>query len=116
MASEIKTNSKPKTYKARGFVYGNLWGGGKGAYPAEVITSDNRQDINQEIKSGISSGWLDSGMGYESLIGAIMTIETISTAMIDGKEFKNSEYETVIYGDLKDNEVEYLEEILSNDY
>lgn len=99
------------TYKAIGYVYGNYWGGGKGAYAARALNSDNEQDIIKQINKGIKDGSLDSGMGYESLIGAIMTIEIIDTQTINGKEYTRSEFKTDFHGNLTDDDIDFLSSI-----
>ena len=75
-----------KQFKSSGFVYGNLWGGGRGAYPARKITAHTLEALTAEIDKGIKDGSLDSGMGYESLMGGVFDIETVTTATIKGKE------------------------------
>lgn len=67
------------TYEAKGYVFGNLWGGGKGYYPANTYSNSSLAQLKKEIKKDFKSGALDSGMGYESLIGALMWIKTIAT-------------------------------------
>ena len=96
------------TYKASGMVLGNYWGGGSGSYPAKRLSSDSLTELRKQIISGIKDGSLDSGMGYESLIGAIMYIETIETREIDGKTFIATEQETQFFGDMTEEQEEFL--------
>ena len=51
-------------------------------------------------------------MGYESLIGAIMDITTITTVTIDGKDYINEETETEDFGNLNQEQSEFLERAL----
>ncbi len=101
-----------KYYKIKGFVYGNYWGGGKGSYRSESYQGDNLDKLMKEIKGDLKTGVLDSGMGYESLIGAILEIETIETIKHNGKEYSNSEFEIEFMGDLTLEEEESLKEVL----
>lgn len=96
------------TYKATGIVLGNYWGGGSGGYKAETLTANSLTELEQQILAGIKDGSLDSGMGYESLIGAVMDIETIDTREIDGKIFVAIEQETNCYGDLSEEQQDFL--------
>jgi len=103
-----KKNNMKKTYKAKGLCYGRYWGGGSGSYRAENYSSKSLEQLESDILQGIKDGSIDSGMGYEKVIGAVMDIETIETVTIDGKEFVHSEYETELYGDLSEDEQEFL--------
>ena len=96
------------TYKATGIVLGNCWGGGQGGYPASEIRATNRTSLIQQIENGIKDGSLDSGMGFESLIGALMCVEIIDTREIDGKTFTAIEYEDEYFGDLTPEQEELL--------
>jgi len=96
------------TYKANGMVLGKLWGGGIGGYPAEILTADNLTELDKQIERGIEDGSLDGGMGFESLIGAMMSIETIDSRTIDGKKFIASEIEIKVYGYITEKQEEML--------
>lgn len=100
------------TYKASGMVLGNYWGGGSGGYRAEQLSADNLTELRDEIKARIADGSLDSGMGYESLIGAVMNIETIDTREIDGKTFVATERGTEVFGDLTEEQEDFLIEAI----
>ena len=95
-------------YKASGIVLGHLWGGGSGGYPAHEIRANSLRELREEIEEQLKSGSLDSGMGYESLIGALMCIETIDTRVIDGKTFIAVDYEDEFFGDLTPEQEELL--------
>lgn len=104
------------TYKSNGLVLGNYWGGGKGSYKATTFHSDvSKEDLIEQNKKALESGALDSGMGYESLIGAILNIETISTTEIDNKPFTNTEFELIFIGELTEEEQQFLEDCLNNE-
>ena len=100
---------KTVKYKASGLVFGNYWGGGKGSYKAESLISETKEDLIKQINEGIANGSLDSGMGYESLKGAIMDIITITTIIHEGKPYINEETETELFGNLNEQEQEFLE-------
>ena len=98
-----------KTYKITGTVFGNLWGGGKGAYPAETLQGNNLEKLKKEANKLLKNGLLDSGMGYENLIGAYLIIETITTKTINGKKFINSECDNKFIGKLSEKEKDFLQ-------
>lgn len=94
-------------YESTGLVYGNYWGGGQGAYKARSLSSDSKEELLKQAEEGLN-GSLDGGMGYESLIGAILNITKTTTINIDGKEFVNKEYETEFIGDLTEEQIDFL--------
>lgn len=99
-------------HKAKGYVLGNMWGGGKVAYPTIEIEADTKEEIDVAINESLENGSLDSGMGFESLIGCVMEIETISIVIIDHEEYSRSDYMTESYGELTESQDETLIEII----
>ena len=100
------------TYKATGIVLGNCWGSGVCSYAAHTLTATNRASLVQQIENGIKDGSLDSGMGFESLIGAAMMIDEIDSREIDGKAFVAHDYESEIFGDVTPEQEEMLIEAI----
>ena len=99
-------------FHSKGFVLGNYWGGGKGSYPARRINADTKEELLETANAMLKSGALDSGMGYESLIGAVLIITKKSIIEYEGKEYRNYENETVFIGNLTDKETEFLSDIV----
>lgn len=99
------------TYKATGIVYGNYWGGGGGTYSAKPLEAATKEDLIEVANKKLNDGSLDSGMGYESLKGALLEITKVTTKIIDGKEFTNKETETEFIGNLTDEESEFVEDV-----
>ena len=106
------TMKKKKQYNVTGYVLGYLWGGGEGAYPSKEFKVNTKKDILIKLRDGIENGSLDSGMGYESLIGGIFDIERITTVKIDGDDYTHSDYEQVFYGKLSKKQKSFLEKVL----
>jgi hypothetical protein len=102
-----------QTYRSTGLVYGKYWGGGEGAYQAKYLKSNSKEDLIEQAEKGLD-GSLDAGMGYESLIGALLNIETISTVIIDGIDFDNSETELVFIGKLSEQQQDFLQDNMYN--
>jgi hypothetical protein len=61
--------------------------------------------------SGIKDGGIDSGMGYESIIGAKMKLITITEVDIDGKTFINRDEVLHFFGKLSVEEKKFLSSI-----
>jgi hypothetical protein len=98
------------TYKAKGTLLGNMWGGGMGLYPTVTIKADTMEELKKQIISGLD-GSLDSGFGFESIKGAIMFTTATETREFDGREFTNEmNFEGEYYGQLSEEEKTILEE------
>lgn len=100
--------NKKITYKADGIVYGKYWGGGEGAYKAERYHADTLERLTADIEKDIESGAIDSGMGYEKVLGALMYIDTITDVMIDGKVFSNVTTESHFFGNITEKQQDFL--------
>ena len=101
------------TYVAEGRVLGNFWGGGKGSYKArQFVSKTSIDDLIETLNKALKDGSLDSGMGYESLIGAVLIITKQSIIEYESKTYKNYEDETVFIGNLTDKETEFLSDIV----
>ena len=104
---------KSVKFTAKGHVLGNYWGGGQGAYPTIKFTGDSKEEILEKANAALKDGSMDSGMGYESLIGAILLVKATTKIIVEGKEFANDEYEEITIGKLKDDQLQFLEECLA---
>ena len=94
-------------YKSRGLVFGNYWGGGRGAYSAEKLSADTKEELIKEATKGLD-GSLDAGMGFESLIGALLVITKITSITRGGKTFTNEEIEEEFIGKLTEEDQDFL--------
>lgn len=102
-----------KSYNSTGFVYGYLWGGGSGSYTAKKLTGYcTKKELIAQAETMLNNGSLDAGMGYESLKGALLYIETVETLTVKNKTFKRSEYSKKYIGNLTQGEKLFL----SNNY
>lgn len=102
---------KEINYAASGHVLGNYWGGGKGAYQTIRLYDNTLDGLLEKCKTALNDGSLDSGMGFFSLIGAVIEVTIITTIIFEDKEFTNEEIETHIIGNLTEDEEEFLLEI-----
>ena len=96
------------TFTATGVVLGNYWGGGKGAYAARTLSANSEEELIKLAEQGIKDGSLDSGMGYQSLVGAALTITKTTRVEIDGKPFFNREHNDVLIGELDESDADFL--------
>jgi hypothetical protein len=87
-------------YSSTGYVLGNLWGGGQGMYPAEFLSGAESKEQLIKIATEMLDGRLDSGMGFESLVGARLDVRKTTTVEIDGDTFQNVQTERVYIGKL----------------
>lgn len=97
-----------KEYTITGLVLGNCWGGGEVAYESEKLRGKDKSYLIRKAKKMLDNGSLDSGMGYESLIGAWLRIRTITTTEIKGRAFERSDYEDMLIGNLTDKQKSFL--------
>jgi hypothetical protein len=104
---------KKVRYSAKGVVYGYTWGGGEGSYPSKTIEADTLEDLNLQIENGIFDKSLDSGMGYETIAGAIVDITIFTTIVIDGDIYTNKKYDTLYFTkQLTKKQEEFLQQAL----
>lgn len=102
----LKVSGKKVSYVAKGQVWGNAWGGGKIGYASKTVKAYSLKELREKILAGIKNGSLDSGMGYESVYGAVMEVKTIATITVNGEEYEHIDYEVNAYGDIDEKEYE----------
>ena len=100
------------TYKSTGIVLGNYWGGGQGSYEARSFNSDSLGELIELNQKALDNGSLDSGMGYESLIGALLLIEQITTITVDDEDYSNIHWSTEFIGELTETQQDFLEQCI----
>lgn len=101
---------KKFTYVAKGFVLGTTWLDTKGAYPTKLVKGNSIEEIESKINHMIETNVLDNGMGFKSLIGALMTIRTTTEIIVEGDRYINTKYDDNFYGTLTYDEEIFLEE------
>jgi len=103
---------KKKSYKATGFVLGNLWGGGQGAYRTIEFEADTKEELMDKAKVALEDGSIDSGMGFESLVGAVLDITETTTVEIEDEIFFNEKYIFDTVGELTNEQYDWLQNSL----
>jgi len=96
------------TFSASGIVLGNTWDGGSGGYNTVQITADTKEELLKIANEKLNDGSLDSGMGFQRLIGAKLMITKTETIVFEGKLFTHQESEIEMIGDLTDSQIDFL--------
>lgn len=93
-----------------------IWGGGAGFYKARSYSAPTMEELKELINKALDNGSIDSGMGYESLIGATMNICTKTQIFVEDKWFTNTEYQVEHFGykEIPDNKIELIQEEAEN--
>lgn len=97
-------------FYAQGYCWGKCWGGGECGYEAESYEADSLEALKAKINEGVTDGSIDSGMGYEKVTGAKMSIRSITTIEIEGAQedslngvyHKTSYFESEVFGKLSE--------------
>ena len=100
---------KRVSYTATGLVLGNTWGGGRGAYATIPLQSDTKEELLAEANKLLVEGRLDNGMGFESLVGAVLSVTKQTSIEFEGDEYVNEKYEIEVIGTLSEDEIEWLQ-------
>ena len=99
-----------KVYSAHGGVLGTYWGGGTGGYPSEeYIGYTNKSKLMAKIRKDFKTGALDSGMGYQELIAAAVTITKTITIRYENELYNREECEVVFIGRPTEEEKGFLQ-------
>lgn len=106
--TEITVKVLSTQVTAVGVVYGDLWGGGSGVYPARKVVGPTREVVVESINRELRSGGLDSGFGYKSLKGAYMVFTESSEVEAEGSQWEIKRTATgEFFGDLDEEEQEH---------
>jgi hypothetical protein len=109
---KLKEHETTEQVIAKGMIYGNYWGGGSGSYPSITFEGDTLEEIKLKANKALDDGSIDSGMGFESIKGALLNVVETTTTELEGHSFSNDlEYEITI-GELTDSEETYLSNTL----
>jgi len=87
-----------KRITVTGIVYGNCWGGGQCGFKTCKIEGNTLKEVKAEAKRMFENGSLDSGMGFESLNGAVLEAKIETIKMINGEEYINTKYQVFTVG------------------
>lgn len=98
-----------KQFIITGTVLGNLWMGGVGGYPMQPISAPTRKKAMDMATKRLEMNKLTGTGDFNGEIGALLRIKCITTRVIDGKEFTNSEVEPIQFiGEVSDEQADYL--------
>jgi hypothetical protein len=99
-----------ETWNATGLVYGRNWGFNYGTYPSISFQNNSYEGLIDEANKALANETIDSGMGFESILGALLKITCTTSIEIEDYEFKHTSFDTEFIGDLTEEQIEFLEE------
>jgi len=100
---------KRVSYTATGLVLGNTWGGGRGTYATVSLQADTKEELLAEANRLLVDNRLDNGMGFESLVGAVLSVTKQTSIEFEGDEYINDKYEIEVIGTLSEDEINWLQ-------
>lgn len=92
-----------KVYRAEGDVIGRLaWCGTLGSYPTGLFRAGSLEELRTAIQTAIENRTIDrystiDRYGFQSLIGAVMLITTVSAVEVEGKSYQREDSEIEIF-------------------
>jgi len=87
-----------KRITVTGIVYGNCWDGRQCGFKAREIKGGTLKEVKATANRMFENGSLDSGMGFESLTGAVLEAKILTIKIINGEEYVNTKYQTITIG------------------
>ena len=99
-----------EVWNATGLVYGRDWGFNYISYPSISLQNDSYEGLITEANKALANGSIDSGMGFESIMGALLETTCTTSVEIEDYEFKHASIDTEFIGDLTEEQIEFLEE------
>lgn len=107
---KLQNHQTKEIWNATGLVYGRGWGFNYGAYPSISFQNDSYEGLIAEANKALDNESIDSGMGFESIKGALLEITCTTSIEIEDYEFKHTSIDTEFIGDLTEEQQEFLEE------
>ena len=107
---KLQNHETKEVWSATGLVYGIDWGFNYIAYPSISFQNDSYEGLLAEANKALANESIDSGMGFESIIGALLEITCETSIEIEENTFINYTKTTVFIGDLTEEQQEFLEE------
>jgi hypothetical protein len=101
---EKRKDDNMRRVTLNGYVFGNCWGGGTCGYKTKEVVGDTIKEAKEKATIMLKDGSLDSGMGFESLYGAIFQAKVEDIKIIDEKEYIHTEYQILSIGKLSMHE------------
>jgi len=105
---KLQNHKTTEYFRATGLVYGLYWGGGRGIYSSINFYGDTVEEIELKANKALDDGSIDSGMGFESIKGALLNVVEITAIEIEGHIFTNESESELVIGELTDAEIDFL--------
>jgi hypothetical protein len=94
---------------ATGYVYGKYWGGGESAYKALNLSFETREELVKHLSELKSFNELDSGLGYQEVIGGIYAVQEIK--YVDDWTMTR-QLDEVTFGNLSDEQFDFVYDLI----
>ena len=103
-------NNQLVKYSAKGIIIGKDWFFNTISYDSIIYNNYNTiEELTKAINEGIKDNSIDSGMGFSNIYGCMMMITIERTIIINDKPYTNIEIEDIIFGDIPDIYMDFLE-------
>lgn len=104
-----------KEYIIKGICIGYPWGNNTlYGYESETYKGTDLNILMDKINHDIKNGSIDSGFGFEKVIGAILNKKTIWHLISDNKDFKHEDNEIIesFIEDIKESDKDFFMDFL----
>ena len=98
-------------YLAEGDVLGLDWMGKEVVYKAAAASGKTLKELRKSVKARLKDGSLDSGFGFERLLGARMDIYKVYQRKSPIGEVSRF-FKTEFFGDLTPTQKEFIKEMM----
>lgn len=96
--------------EATGVVWGTCWDGRECGYAATKIQGETEEEVLNELNKAFAEGWLDSGMGFERLNGALMRVTKTYQIEVNGNFYERKEEDFIKLGKMHYTKFRILED------
>jgi len=94
---------------SKGLVYGQFWGGGEGTYPSIELQFETEKELIEYLNNLKDFNVLDSGMGFQNVLGGVLSIEEIVN---EDDWTKSRDLNVISFGNLNIEQLEFCFEML----
>ena len=105
---QLQNFKTTEVWKATGLVYGRNWEFTYNVYPSISFQNDSYEGLIAEANEALANESIDSGMGFESILGAMLNITCTTFIEIEENTFVNYEETIEFIGNLTEEQQEFL--------
>ena len=97
---------------ATGTVLGYSWFNNEAITSTKIFNAETLEQLKAEITKELNEGTITGTDDLQkNLIGCVMDIQTIRTIEFEGRVYTNTEIESVVFGDLTEEQCEGMYEV-----